>query len=1144
MSMPAIQLGHYRLEAAIGHGGMGEVFRALDTRLNRTVAIKVMQQSSRDVGTSVARFLREARAASALNHPNIITIHDVGETAEGGHFIVQEFVEGRTLRSMLDDDLALETAIDIGSQVARALAAAHAAGIVHRDVKPENIMVRADGYVKVLDFGLARVDEAFVAEQATRTNLGTSPGTLLGTASYMSPEAAQADVAGPAADVFALGIVIYEMIAGQRPFVSGTSVGVLAAILSQEPVPLMRVQPSVPQALDDLVHRMLAKSPPRRPSASEAAQLLAELQGRAVSGASAHATIPERHTVGREAERSALFGAYARVTNGASLLVAVTGEAGIGKSTLTEDFLREIASAADRPIVARGRCSERLAGAEAYLPILEVLEDMLRRGGGVSMDQLMRAVAPTWYVQVATRSEHASIAELRRDTAAASQERMKRELTALFEDLSRTRPVVIFLEDLHWADVSTIDIVNYLAGRFADLRVMVLVTYRPSEMAVAQNRFSSISGDLRSHGWFEHLPLEFLAPGDVERYLALEFAGHRFPPEFAAFIHAKTGGTPLFMADLVRYLRDSGSIAEEQGAWVLTRPVGNLPKDLPESVRSMIARKIDTLEQPDRKLLLGASAQGYEFDSVTISEATGIDPIDVEDRLEVLERVHVFVKRGPEEEFPDRALTVRYQFTHVLYQNLLYGSLQPTQRAVLSGRVGRALVAHYGRRTNEIAARLAVLFETARDFATAAQYYGTAAQHAVSLYAFREALSLADRGLHALGGIPEGPDRIGQELRLQMIRGLALRAMKGWSSPELEPVFARARDLCHQLQDPPELFPVLWAITLMYAIRGDLREYRKRADDLMVLAEQSGNPAFLMGAHHLVGVSREFLGDMVEASRILERGRELHVPSEHLTYSAMYGLDPGMIARAMSSRPLWVLGYPDQAIARAQSTLAMARSQRQPMTLAFALLVTQGVHLNRGELAEAIALGEETIALCREYELLQEREWSRCFQGAALAASGRLEEGIDVLKDSLAVQQSFGSGLVRSAFLGVLGDLLRFAGRIDEGLSAVTEGFAHAERTLEGGYVAELLRARGELLAARGETEAAETHLRDAIAHARRQQARAFELRSATALARLLSASGRNADARDILSPVYAWFHEGHDTTDLRGAKALLATLA
>jgi serine/threonine protein kinase/predicted ATPase len=1144
MSMPASTLGHYRLDGAIGRGGMGEVFRALDTRLNRPVAIKVMNASTRGVELSVARFLREARAASALNHPNIITIYDVGETGDGGHFIVQEFVEGRTLRSMLDGEPELVTVLDIGGQIARALAAAHAAGIVHRDVKPENVMVREDGYVKVLDFGLARVDDALVAEQSTRTNLATSPGTLLGTAAYMSPEAAQAGVAGPASDVFALGVMLYEMIAGQRPFVSATNVGVLAAIVSQEPVPLARLTSSMPQGLDDLVHRMLAKSPDRRPSAAEAAARLTELQGRGVAAVPPGSAPPPRHTVGREAERSALRSAYARVESGSSLLVAVTGEAGIGKSSLTEDFLREIASGGERPLIVRGRCSERLAGAEAYLPILEVLEDVLRRGGGVSMDQLMRTVAPTWYVQVATRSEHASIAELRRDAAVASQERMKRELTALFEDLSRTRPLVVFLDDLHWADVSTIDILNYLAGRFADLRVMVLVTYRPSEMALAQNRFSSITADLRSHGWFEHLPLQFLAPSDVERYLALEFAGHRFPPEFAAFVHAKTEGTPLFMADLVRYLRDSGSIAEAQGAWVLTRSIASLPKDLPESVRSMIARKIDALEERDRKLLLAASAQGYEFDSITITEATGIDPIDVEERLDVLERMHVFVKRGPEEEFPDRTLTVKYQFAHVLYQNLLYGSLQPTQRAVLSGRVARALVAHYGGRANEIAAQLAVLAETARDFATAAQYYFSAAQRAVGLFAFREALSLGDRGLHALGGVADGPDRIGQELRLQMIRGLALRAMKGWSAPELEPVFSRARELCHQLQDPPELFPVLWAITLLYAIRGDLREYRKRADDLMVLAGQSGNPAFLMGAHHLVGVSREFLGDMVEASRILEAGRELHVPSEHLTYTAMYGLDPGMIARAMSSRPLWVLGYPDRAIARAQETLTLARSQRQPMTLAFALLVTQGVHLNRGELAEAIALGEETIALCREYELLQEREWSRCFQGAALAGTGRLQEGIDVLKDSLAVQQSFGSGLVRSAFLGVLGDLLRVAGRFDEGLAAVAEGFDHAERTLEGGYVAELQRARGELRAARGEIEAAETHLRAAITHAQRQQARAFELRAATALARLLGATRRNADARAVLAPIYAWFTEGHATADLRAAQATLSTLA
>jgi hypothetical protein len=1135
--------GHYRLDGIIGRGGMGEVFRALDTRLNRTVAVKVMHQSSSGLEAAVVRFVREARAASALNHPNIVTIHDVGETPAGDHFIVQELVDGRTLRSLLEEPIAVDAAIDIARQVARALAAAHAAGIVHRDVKPENVMVRSDGYVKVLDFGLARVEDPLGSERTTVTNLDTAPGTLLGTTAYMSPEAAQAGVAGPAADIFALGVVLYEMAAGQRPFLAGSAVGVLAAIVSEEPVPLGRMSPAVPRALDDLVQRMLSKAPERRPTASEAAEALAELLGRGVVTVSAGAAAQPQNSVGRESERATLRRAYARVKNGGSLLVAVTGEAGMGKSTLTEDFLREIRTGADRPIVARGRCSERLAGAEAYLPILEVLEDVLRRSAGLSMDQLMRTVAPTWYVQVATRSEHPSIIDMRREAQAASQERMKRELAALFEDLSKSRPVIVFLDDLHWADVSTIDLLNYLARRFADMRLLVLVTYRPSDMALAQNRFASVSADLHPHGLFEHVAIESLAVGDVERYLSLEFPGHQFPPAFAAFIHGKTEGTPLFMADLVRYLRDSGCLAERQGKWVLERPVSELPRDLPESVRSMISRKIEQLDERDRRLLIGASVQGSEFDSATISEATGIDPMDVEERLEVLERVHVFVRRGAEEEFPDRTLTVKYQFAHVLYQNLLYASLQPTQRATLSGRTARALVTRYGHRDEEIASRLAVLFEGARDFAVSARYFFAAAQHAVTLFGFREALSLAERGLTALRGIPETPDRVRQEVGLQMIRGLALRSMKGWSAPEIEPVFARARELCQRLDDPPELFPVLWSLTLFHAIRGDLREYRRRADALMEMAEHSENPAFLMGAHHLVGVSREFLGDMVEAARVLDRGRDLHVPSQHVAYTAMYGLDPGMIARAMSSRPMWVLGYPDRALVRAQETLTLARSQRQPMTLAFALLVTQGVHLNRGEIAEAIALGNETVALCHEYELLQEREWSRSFQGAALAATGKLDEGIDLLTDSLAVQQAMGSGLVRSAFLGVLGDLLRFAGRIDEGLAAVAAGFEHAEKTLEGGYVAELLRARGELLRAGGDPVGAESNLRHAIAHASQQQAKSFELRSGTALARLLAASGRSEDARLTLAPIYQWFTEGHTTADLRAARETLAAL-
>ncbi len=1142
--MTPTSFGHYRVDGRIGSGGMGEVFRAFDTRLNRPVAVKLMRNAPTEQADVVQRFLREARAASALNHPNIVTIHEVSETPAGELFIVQELIDGRTLRSLIESAQTLTSTVDIGRQVARALGAAHAAGIVHRDVKPENIMVRADGYVKVLDFGLARVIDHRAAERSTIVHQDTAPGTLLGTAAYMAPEQAQGTQAGPAADIFALGVVLYEMASGRRPFVAPSSVGVLAAILSEQPAPLVRLNPAVPPALDALVHRMLAKEPERRPSAREVDEELAALQGRdALAEPARTAAIAVRKTVGRETERADLRRAYARVRDGQSLILGISGEAGIGKTSLIEDFLVELVSRPERPIVARGRCSERLAGAEAYLPILEALDSLLHRAGGESLQTLMKTVAPTWYLQVATRSiEESSMADLRVDALTASQERMKREVGAFFQDISGARPVVVFLDDLHWADVSTIDILNYLAGRFADMRVLVLTTYRPAEMALAQHPFLGIANNLRSRGLFEEIALGFLAPADVDRYLALEFPEHHLPAEFSALIHAKTEGSPLFMADLVRYLRDSGGIVEQNGTWMLARSMSDLPRDLPESVRSMIARKIEQVEERDRALLLAASVQGPEFDSAIVSEAMEMDPADVEERLDVLERVHVFVKRGSEYEFPDLTLTLNYQFVHVLYQNMLYASLQPTRRAALSGRVARSLVAH-GEQTPASAARLAVLFEAARDFATSARYYFVAAQHSVGLFGFREALSLAERGLKALRGMPEGPERKQQELGLQMIRGLALRMMKGWAAAELEPVFARARELCQELDDPPEVFPVRWALTLFHAIRGDLRVYRERAEELMIQAEQSGNPAYLMAAHHLVGVSLEFLGNMVESSQVLDRGRELHVPAEHMTYTAMYGLDPGMIARAMSSRPLWALGYPDRADQRARETLTLARSQRQPMTLAFALVVAQGIHLYRGEAAEAVSMGDEIIALSREYELKQETEWGRSFQGVALAALGRTSEGIDQLKDSLAVQQAIGSGLVRTAFLALLAEMLAVAGRADEGLRAVDEGFAHAEKTLEGGYLAELHRMRGELLRLTGNQAAAEDSLRLAIERAIGQQAKSFELRAATGLARLLAAGGRRDQARAALAPVYEWFTEGHTTRDLVAARTTLTEI-
>jgi predicted ATPase len=829
---------------------------------------------------------------------------------------------------------------------------------------------------------------------------------------------------------------------------------------------------------------------------------------------------PKTTTVGRDAQRARLQRAYARVKQGTGTIVAVTGEPGIGKTSLIEDFVRALAANGERPVIARGRCSESLAGAEAYLPILDAIEALLRGTDGPAFDALVMTVAPTWYAQIATPAGDAS-------HPTPSQERMKRELVALFHALAVAEPLVLVIDDLHWADVSTIDALNYLAGRFDGTRVLVLIGYRPSDMSLTNHPFIAIRSELQAHGVFDEMPLAFLQPRDIERYLALEYPGRAFPRGFAAMIHAKTEGNPLFMADLTR--------------WIVARGVDREPSDLPESVRGMIARKIEQVPEADRRLLLAAAVQGDEFDSTVVAEALQLDPAAVEERLAHLERVHLFVARAGEQAFPSGVLTLRYRFVHVLYQNALYASLQPARRVALAKAIVSALASHYGGEAPAIAARLAVLYETARDFGPAATYFYLAAQRATALFGFREALSLAERGLDATAAMTGGTERLQLELGLQMIRGLALRSVKGWATPELESTFTRARALCQQLGDPHELFPVLWNLTFFTMIRGDVAQVREQTATLMRQAEQSREPAFLMAVHHVAGVTAEFAGDFPQSHRLLERARDLHDPRQHDIYSTTFGIDPGMVARAMSARPLWALGYPDRAIARSRETVAFARAQRQPVTFVFALIVAQGVHLYRGEAAEALALGDEIIAFCEEHEFPQEAEWARGFKGSALAVRGRAEDGAAQLGAALDALHALRSGLTRTMFLSLYADALLRAGRVDEGLSVVAEGFAHAERTGERGFLAELHRIGGELHAAAGNEAGAEDALRLALDVSRQQQARSLELRAATALARLLHASGRTPGGRAALEPVYAWFTEGRDTADLLTARTLLS---
>jgi eukaryotic-like serine/threonine-protein kinase len=262
-------VGHYRIVSLLGEGGMGEVYLAHDLRLRRPVALKRLPAQFTLDTDRVHRFKQEARTVSALNHPNIVTIHEIGR-ANSSHFITTEFIEGQTLRQhMINGPLKLDEALDVAIQIGSALMAAHTAGIVHRDIKPENIMVRPDGYVKVLDFGLAKLvdqknESVLDFEESARSENQTGKGLILGTVNYMSPEQAKGELIDERTDIFSFGVVIYEMVSGRTPFAGASTLETLANLINAEPPPLTSVAANVPNDLQRIVFQTLRKDRDKR----------------------------------------------------------------------------------------------------------------------------------------------------------------------------------------------------------------------------------------------------------------------------------------------------------------------------------------------------------------------------------------------------------------------------------------------------------------------------------------------------------------------------------------------------------------------------------------------------------------------------------------------------------------------------------------------------------------------------------------------------------------------------------------------------------------------------------------------------------------------------------------------------------------
>jgi predicted ATPase/DNA-binding winged helix-turn-helix (wHTH) protein len=479
--------------------------------------------------------------------------------------------------------------------------------------------------------------------------------------------------------------------------------------------------------------------------------------------------------LGREAALAQMRAWLERTLAADSQVVFVTGEAGIGKTTLVEAFLEQAAE--PRNVwIARGQCLEQYGSGEAYLPVLDAFSRLVREQHR-SIIEIMRRHAPSWLVQMPGLTTDTEREALHERVLGVTRERMLRELTEAIEALTAETPLVLVLEDLHWSDYSTLDLVSYLARRRHAARLLLIGTYRPVEVIVTEHPLKGVKQELQMHKLCHELPLEYLTQEAVDEFLRLKFPEHQFPSALAAMIHGRTEGNPLFMINVVEYLVEEKIVAKQDSSWKLQVDLDEVELGVPENIRNMIEKHIERLTPEEQRVLEGASVVGMDCSAVAMSAGLVEDVVRIEEVCDELARRHHFLLPAYLAELPDGTITPRYRFIHALYLDVLYKRVAPTRRSRIHGRIGERGESIYGERVGEIAAELAVHFEQSRDFTRAIKYLGLAAENAARRSANREAITLARQGLGLLKSLPETAESSEQGRTLQTMISKARQAV-------------------------------------------------------------------------------------------------------------------------------------------------------------------------------------------------------------------------------------------------------------------------------------------------------------------------------------------------------------------------------
>ena len=856
-------------------------------------------------------------------------------------------------------------------------------------------------------------------------------------------------------------------------------------------------------------------------------------------GALPKAPLPqvESGLLGREAEVAQLRHWLDQSLAGKRQTVFITGEPGIGKTSMVEALLHH---AAQLPgiRVAHGQCLEHYGAREAYLPVLDGFSRLCRSASGAGVLAVLRQHAPAWLAQMPSLVPVTEREQLPH-AGDTTRERMLREMAEAIDTLTVDSPLLLILEDLHWSDYSTLDLVSCLARRRDPARLMVIGTYRPVEVILVEHPLKSVKQELLAHGLCQELALECLSQGCVAEYLAMRFPGHHFPAGLKRTVYSRTEGNPLFLVNLAEYLADQKMIVEEQGKWKLGVDLQEVQKGVPASLRQLIEKQIERLSPEERTVLEGASVAGMECSSAAIAAGLEMPLKWVEQHCEELARRHQFLSPAWLVQLPDGTITPRHRFIHVLYRDVPYKLIPPLRRSQIHHRIAERGVAIYGDRRNEIAAELAMHFEQSQDWPRALEYLLQSAENAAAHSAHHEAIDLAKRALEARKFLPESASYEKQEIRLHRILSISLTAMKGFASAEVGRINLRGRELFECHGPSPELFYLLWSLNLHRQFSGDMQASLEITNQLMQLAEDLKDSALIVEAHAAVGSLLVLLGRCSEALDHLRKGMASHVTHPRHGDIVFANFNSSVMFECFSALALFVLGYPDQSAAKLAAGLARGAELGHPETLVVARHTAAQLHQLRGDAASAYQSAKEAIDLAEEYGLAMWVLYGLMELGWAEAELGNPQEGIAKMQRALAEYEATGAKLRSPYFLGLLADQQGKAGSVEDGFVTITKALDLAERTGEGYALVELHLIKGDLLMRSSDTPQARASFANGLTIAKQQGARLWELRAALRLHRLDLMLG-NPDHRQ-LAEIYSSFTEGFEAADLKQARELLA---